>query len=295
MRAVDFLATFGPRGAAAWEAGAIDLARRNEIVVWPLVPVTLTDGARTLVVNVASDYFAVGEPDAPLRLPLTPLAAQRVADAFGMLLPTTKLVKAIHEQAGAKLSAPAITPNKNANLKQYAEHNAAIASELLSRSAPPGTLTSGSKKDVVIGNLLKKGKVLIYGWMRPIVPLGKDPQPMMTASWRVQPYSSVHGDGYVDYSHGIRLVSREALLDGKPVDLASVLRHPTLSSLVSDEGPLRTVRYDVPFVGPETPVSQSQDIAFALPAPVTRQRFVDRGLVVVQSRVEEQSRERVRQ
>jgi hypothetical protein len=291
MRAVDFLATFGPRGAAAWEAAAIDLARRHEIVVWPLVPVTLTDGAHTLLVNVASDYFAVGEPEAPLRLPLTPLAAQRVADAFGMLLPTTKLVKAIHEQAPAKLTTGGLVPNRNANLAQYADHNALVSSELASRSVIPGTLTSGSKKDVVIGNLLKKGKVLIYGWLKPLVPPGRDPQPMMTAPWRVQPYSSVHGDTYVDYSHGIRLVSPKAFLDGQPVDLASVLRDPKLSSLVSDEGPLRTVRYDVPFVGPDSPNSAA--VAINLPPPATRERFVDRGLALVQSRVEETAKERI--
>ena len=35
------------------------------------------------------------------------------------------------------------------------------------KNGEPRRLTSGQKKDVVVGQLVKPGKVVIYGWHRP--------------------------------------------------------------------------------------------------------------------------------
>jgi hypothetical protein len=40
----------------------------------------------------------------------------------------------------------------------------------------------------------------------------------------------------VDYSHGIRLVKREMMIDGKRVDFEAVLKDPNLCGAISDEG-----------------------------------------------------------
>jgi len=270
LKASDFVQTYASRGPAAWEAAALEMAKAGTLVPWPLVPVSFTDGTRTLTIFVASDYLAVGEPGDILRLPLTPMTAQKIADVFGMLLPTPKMVKTIHEQAPIKLATRGLVPNKNADLKQYATQNAAIEAEIAGRAG----LTSGSKKDVVLGNQYKPGKVVIYGWMQPNVPAGRDPFPMMTAPWRVQPYSPVHVETHVDYSHGIRLVSPDGDLDGVPVNVEAVLRDPARASLLSDEGPLKTTRYNVP-KGNLTPVPY-------IPAAP---RMVDQGLAWIQEQV----------
>lgn len=269
MKGSDFLQAFTGKSPAAWEAGVLEAAQRGDLVPWPMVPVVFRDAAgHTLVVNVASDYLAVGEtPADAMRMPLTPLTAQKVADALGMLLPTPKMVKTIHEQAAHRLSTGGLVPNKYANLAQYAAQNARIFDELAGRTG----LTSGHKKDVVLGNQAKPNKVLIYGWMKPVVPAGVDAAPMMTAPWRIQSYSSVHGTDYVDYSHGIRLISPNATLDGEPVDLAAVMQDPKLAALVSDEGPLRSLRYNVP-KGNLSPVAKIPE------AP----RMVDQGLAWIQ-------------
>ena len=47
-----------------------------------------------------------------------------------------------------------------------------------------------------------------------------------------------HADYYVDYSHGIRLIQREVIVDGKPRDIGEVLKDKDLSALLSDEGPI---------------------------------------------------------
>jgi hypothetical protein len=77
-------------------------------------------------------------------------------------------------------------------------------------------LLAGHKKDLVLANRLSsnRGRVAIYGWHRG----NGDP---------IQPLSTVHGEYYADYSHGIRLVSRTAYVNGRPVDLRSLLTDGT--------------------------------------------------------------------
>lgn len=44
-----------------------------------------------------------------------------------------------------------------------------------------------------------------------------------------------HGVTYVDYSHGVRLVSRRATIDGKECDVREILENPVTFRLLSDE------------------------------------------------------------
>ena len=59
----------------------------------------------------------------------------------------------------------------------------------------------------------------------------------------IQPLYIGHDSGWVDYSHGIRLISRRVLVDGVENDLRDVLEHPAMWPLVSDEGVMRDGRY----------------------------------------------------
>ena len=105
----------------------------------------------------------------------------------------------------------------------FVEHNALIEAQREKGSV--GKLIAGIKKDVVVTNQLseKPNRVAIYGWHKP------DGSP-------IQPLTIVHRDTYVDYSHGVRLIKREMTVDGKKHDVFDVLRDPTLSGLLSDEG-----------------------------------------------------------
>jgi len=95
-----------------------------------------------------------------------------------------------------------------------------------------GTPVSGIKKDVVLTPRLEDepGRVAIYGWH------GQDGSP-------IQPVYTGHTDRWVDYSHGIRLVSRRVVVDGVEHDLVDLLEDPELWQLVSDEGPMHSARY----------------------------------------------------
>jgi hypothetical protein len=73
--------------------------------------------------------------------------------------------------------------------------------------------------------MMKPGKVAIYGWHKP------DGKP-------IQPLYAGHAAYYVDYSHGIRLVSRTVTLDGKERDLLELLADRNTSALIGEDEPI---------------------------------------------------------
>jgi hypothetical protein len=190
------------------------------------------DGVRrTIEYEVMPDYLAVGSDQDFVRVPMTPMSAQRIAGAFGCSLPTRKMVDDIYHRAEVKLEPPPLTEKREA-VETFVQHNRII--EQQREGHPPGALVAGIKKDVVITNRLKEKphRVAIYGWHKP------DGAP-------IQPLTIVHKDTYVDYSHGIRLVKSAMLVDGRVMYIEDVLHDPHLCSLISDEGLIDTPRYDV--------------------------------------------------
>ncbi|NBR84182.1 MAG: hypothetical protein EBS84_12275 [Proteobacteria bacterium] len=199
-----------------------------------LVPVSLTNTVEgtthRVTVFVAPDYLAVGSDADYFLGPLTPGAARRIADATGCLLPSRKLVDAIHAAAPLKLNPQPIPPSKEmVTVPVFARHNEMVWEQRRAALAahPLGTLVAGDKKDVVFTPQLatKPGKVAIYGWHR-------------TNGVAIQPLYLGHADSWADYSHGVRLVHRSARLDGVDKAVAEILADPKLSVLLSDEAPL---------------------------------------------------------
>lgn len=100
--------------------------------------------------------------------------------------------------------------------------------------ADPGELIAGHKKDVVIAAALasKPGRVGIYGWHR------LDGRP-------IQSFYTGHLDSWVDYSHGLRLVHRDIVVDRHKRDLWEVLRDPEVAPLLSSDGVIEEPRYPI--------------------------------------------------
>ncbi len=181
-----------------------------------------------VVICVTPDYLSAGNDGDFVRVPMGLPAAARVADKFGFMLPTTKMVDAIYAQAGVKMAPSPMTPTARMSSTSYlAEHNRTVEGQRVALSRNPALLTAGQKKDLVLSNRLrtKPGRVAIYGWHR------RNGAP-------IQPLSTVHGALYADYSHGIRLVSDTAYVNGRPVPLAKLLEDPQLAGIVSKEGPI---------------------------------------------------------
>ena len=198
-----------------------------------LVPVKLqcelTNGqSLTATIFVTPDYLAIGSDSDFLRIPMNLHTAIAIAERFGFILPTRKMVDAIYMQSRYHLT-PQPLPDgpQMRSTEYYSTHNQIIEDQVHAAGAPLGALVSGDKKDVVISNrlTLDLGRIAIYGWHRgPGQP--------------IQPLSTVHGANYADYSHGIRLISEWALVNGKLQSIRELLRDPSTSRLLSDEGPV---------------------------------------------------------
>lgn len=265
MKGSEFAASFGKQSPAAWEAAAFELERSGKNIKPIFVPVLLAhkDG-RTAIIDVASDYFSVGEDDDFIRLPLTPGTAQKIANLTGCLLPTPRLDYRIWQASQKKLSRISIAAlgesNKGPNFAQYVKHNKAIQEQL--SGVPRGTLISGHKKDIVVGDLAKQGTVLIHGWYKPSPDVFDD-----GSNWQVpdrqpqQAFSNAHGDSYVDYSHGVRLISPLMTIDGKDVETETVFTSADLCNFVNDK-PLKQPRYPAPFPAGGPPKPQTVALSF---------------------------------
>ena len=188
--------------------------------------------ARTLVFDVMPDYLAIGSDGDFVRMPMNPYTAQAFADAFGFMLPTRKMVDDIWAAATVRVDPKPLTQEREA-APTFLLHHRLIEAQLATR--PRGELVAGIKKDVVVTNRLgeRANRVAIYGWH---YVTGKPIQPLYTG----------HVDWYVDYSHGIRPVSRWMLLDGRRRSSVSILGDSAVAYLLSDEGRIAEPRYRTP-------------------------------------------------
>ncbi|HEY0072766.1 MAG TPA: hypothetical protein VGB77_01600 [Abditibacteriaceae bacterium] len=232
----DFLTRIADMTSEAREAAiAQEILRGNVpefLRVFQNVTVKAKDNAgqeHTAIYQVMPDYLAVGSNGDFVRLPMRPQTAQLIADAFNCTLPTRKKVNDIHQQAQVKLEPRPLTEAREA-VTTFGEHNALIEKQRTGQ--PLGLLLSGIKKDVVITNLLSKrpNRVAIYGWHK------LDGTP-------IQPLSTVHRDSYVDYSHGVRLIKRMVIINGKTRELGLALHSEQFHILFSDEGPIESMAY----------------------------------------------------
>lgn len=178
---------------------------------------------------VLPDYISIGTSDNFVRMPMGPLAAQRIADSLNCILPTTFLVDRIAEVAQGHLNIFPFRPlgSRNSQPIVYQDSNNAINALYDAKGYKFGQFISGLKKDVVLTYKIltlpgNENRVAIYGWH---LPDGKAKQPLHIK----------HGNFYADYSHGIRMIYRTIKVDGKEYDAREVLESPQLYRLLSNE------------------------------------------------------------
>jgi len=199
-----------------------------------LVPVKLSyepAGGKTLVATifVMPEYLAIGSDSDFLRIPMNFHTATAIADRFRFVLPTKKIVDAAYDQSTCRFTPqPLPAGQQMTSTEYYRMHNAMIDKQSRTRGFPLGALVSGHKKDVVLTNRLRSrpDRIAIYGWHRAT----GDP---------IQPLSTLHGAGYADYSHGIRLVGGMAMIKGRLQSVHDILQDSLFANLLSDEGAIR--------------------------------------------------------
>jgi hypothetical protein len=178
----------------------------------------------TASIQVLPDYLAVGNDADFVRMPMTPQTAQQIADRFGYILPTRKIVDAIDKHAELHLAPHPLIKDREA-VTTCLEHHRIIEQQRANK--PLGLLTIGIKKDIVLSPRIfeQPKRLAIYGWRQ------LDGKP-------IQPLSIVHGNRYVDYSHGARLVLNRIEFEGQRVQITEILADPNRCGLLSDEGPM---------------------------------------------------------
>lgn len=180
----------------------------------------------TLEYEVMPDYLAIGSDDDFCRIPMNPRTAQRLADLSGASLLTARLSDHIWSKADLKLEPFFYRPvgNENELVTKFEEHNAQIERQLADADGRRGQLVAGIKKDVIISSRIaeRPDRVVIYGWHK-------------TDGSPIQPVYSGHVYWYVDYSHGIRFMNRQVLLDGRHADVLDLLKDPVLFRVLTDE------------------------------------------------------------
>ena len=199
-----------------------------------LIPVrlsglTASGDSLAATVFVMPEYLAIGPDNDFLRIPMNLHTATAIADRFGFVLPTRKIVDAIYDQSVCRFTPqPLPAGPQMTSTEYYRTHNSMIDKQSQDRRFPLGPLLCGHKKDVVATNRLttRPGQIAIYGWHR-------------AAGAPIQPLSTVHGAGYADYSHGIRLVSKTAMIEGQLRSIYDILQDSSLARILSDEGPIR--------------------------------------------------------
>ena len=201
-----------------------------------LVPIQVTvqdsisRNTHKIVYYVSPDYLAIGTDDDWARIPLTPMAAQQIADLFDCFLPTRKMVDDIYLAAPVKLEPVPMYAYRDSTITMW-HHHLIIEGQRKNRKG----LIAGIKKDLVISGKVSRdsraGREAIYGWHKSD---GKPIQPLYTG----------HINWWVDYSHGIRLVYNKIKVDGSWVDYRKVLVDPVLQKALCDEEHCDFFRYE---------------------------------------------------
>jgi hypothetical protein len=170
---------------------------------------------------VSPDYLSIGNDNDWARIPLTPMAAQQVADTLGCFLPTRKMADDIYKAATVKLEPVPMYAFRDSTITMW-HHHLIVEGQRKGRKG----LIAGIKKDVVISGKITRdnrpGREAIYGWHKPD---GKAIQPLYTG----------HINWWVDYSHGIRLVYQQVKVNNKWMNYQDVLKDPVLQKLLCDE------------------------------------------------------------
>jgi hypothetical protein len=220
----------GPREAAITRelvSGNVPgFLRRLAFVPISRAGATLNPSAPPTGVWVTRDYLAIGTDEDFTRFPMTKRSALSVARLAGCTLPTQRIVDAIYGAAECKLTSPTLGAGpRMASTEIYDEHNREIEERRGAAGCALGLLLAGPKKDLVMSARERwtPGRLAIYGWFTE-------------SGTVIQPLSLRHSDDYVDFSHGVRLVHTEMLVDGERKALLDVLRDDALAPLVSDEG-----------------------------------------------------------
>ena len=192
--------------------------------------IDIVNGNDKLTYLVMSDYLSIGSESDYVRMPMSPLTAKLIADKYDCALPTKMMVDQIWKHSTIKLNPIAHGPPYDSSMfstERYFWSNIAIQQQLLNKDHTE--LIAGHKKDVIIDKqlIVNKSNVGIYGWFYTNGVAIQGPNPNCSS----------HDLFYADYSHSIRLVAQDVILNGNLIRFYDLLNDKNKSYLISSQGP----------------------------------------------------------
>lgn len=192
---------------------------------------TIASNSYEMIFFTVCDYMAIGSDQDYFYIPMTPSTAQYLADSLNCTLPTKKMVDVIYNRAEFKLSPQPIPPSDTmTTVPVFWQHTDSIKQQFaqLGFDRAADNIVGGTKKDIIISNKIYSPdityeRVVIYGWH-------------ISVNNPIQPVYNGHIAMYADYSHGVRLISNIAFLNGDSVQVKDIVMNASLWPLLSDEG-----------------------------------------------------------
>lgn len=199
-------------------------------------PITVTNNSDSISYLVMPDYLSIGTDQDYVRMPMNPHTAQSIADKYDCTLPTRKMVNDIWKASVNKLVPKPWGPPYDSSMmstNRIIVQNQKIQAQLAGKDYK--ALTAGHKKDVILSQTLApnnpKKRVCIYGWIEA------NGQPIQ----QLNDFS--HEDIYQDYSHGIRMIANDVMINDNPARISDIFSDAKLAALISDQGPLTFQKY----------------------------------------------------
>ena len=216
-------------------------------------------GHHTATFYVLADALKLGG----IRLSTSSYNLQQIADRLGASLMTPRLIDRAYLSANIVIAPQTIYPPDDSSTALEAESKKIDDAVL---GATGGIVTSGDAvgahgllaplgKNWVLSNSLVGAKArngltaaALYGWATQPgyePPVGVTLRPgTLPGITNIQPLATPHDFHYADYAMLSSLVRRDVVLDGRTVDISSVLQSadPSIVALASHEGPLKVLR-----------------------------------------------------
>lgn len=203
-----------------------------------LVPVTveMKDGTK-VTYKVMPDYITIDG----LRVPMSGRTAQKVADHFGMVLPTDKMSDQIYDAADVKLRPP---PLSSSGFRDKGGRYYSAEEVVKHKIGDPDAALAYSEQ--IEKELAQKGKSgLVAGHMKDVI-MPYDPEKLGLYGWRgedgglIQTPRTPHDTSvHTEYGAGTRLADSKVTVttpDGRTIDttMDKLMAHPELYKSISN-------------------------------------------------------------
>lgn len=185
----------------------------------------------------------LGSQDEPIPVMASAITQQLIADTLGCLLPTAKVMDEMYKQAKVKISAIS-HPNWMTDQSMGLPYRLVEQVDYLisAGACKLNPLIFGGWKSWILSNKLTQGstKAVNHGLylQHPYQGIQMTPGGV----YAIQISGGAHNYAHQDYSQCVVLMSNKCFLDNAQRDTAEILKSPTLSHLLSYEGPLKELR-----------------------------------------------------